>query len=464
MSFFEKIEEPMMKVGDKLNNVAFLRILRDAFMVAFPLTIFGSITLIIANFPGLANLIGDEAAGTLNALLGPASTATMSIATVFVVLGIGYYFSKEHDCDPIFGAVIALSAFLLVTAMEKTMTVDNMMIDGVAQESFVVSNVFDIDLLGARSMFVGMGVAFLAGWLYCWTTAKNWVIKMPDSVPPAVSKSFSALIPACITLAVFLIIRIIFNFTPYGTIQNLVYDLLQAPLTGLGSGLGATLIAIFFVQLLWFFGLHGQIIVNSVMDPIWNVLTLDNLAVFKEVGHTIYNGAAITTAEGTVNAHIVTKQFLEIFTVGIGGSGMTLAVVVMMIFLLKSKQLKSVGKLAAPAGIFNVNEPVIFGLPIVLNASIAIPWILAPIINVCICYFAMASGLVPLTTGITVPWTTPILISGFLATNSWQGAVLQIVEFLVVFVVWFPFMKALDRQTLAEEAEEAAEEAAMANA
>lgn len=132
---------------------------------------------------------------------------------------------------------------------------------------------------------------------------------------------------------------------------------------------------------------------------------------------------------------------------------MTLGAVILMIFFCKSKQLKQIGRLAAPAGIFNVNEPVIFGMPIVLNPTIFIPWVVAPIINVIIVYFAMSAGLVPYTTGITVPWTTPIFLSGMLATNSWQGGVVQLVELVVVALCWFPFLKSLDRQNVKIEAE-----------
>ena len=153
---------------------------------------------------------------------------------------------------------------------------------------------------------------------------------------------------------------------------------------------------------------------------------------------------------------------METFTVGLGGSGATLIVVIMLAFFMKSKLLKDVGRLALPAGIFNVNEPVIFGLPIVLNPTIAIPWIVAPMLSVTIAYLAMAWGLVPYTTGVSVPWTVPVFLSGFLATNSWKGALLQLVQIGVVGVVWFPFLKALDKQNCAEEAEAAAEEAAEA--
>ncbi len=206
--------------GEKLSRNKILQILRDAFMLAFPLTIFGSITLIIANFPFLAQTIGESAAASLNAMLGPASTATMSFATVFTVLGIGYYFSCDRKVDPIFGAAIAPAAFGLVTPMETVFELET-------GGSVVVGNVLDINRLGAKGMFVGMIGAFLASWLYSWTTKKNWTIKMPDTVPPAVSKSFSALIPACFTLSVFLLIRIVFQFTPWGNIHDFFYEIVQ---------------------------------------------------------------------------------------------------------------------------------------------------------------------------------------------------------------------------------------------
>ena len=426
MNLFEKIEQPIMVVGEKLNNNKALRILRDAFMLAFPLTIFGSIMLIIANFPYLDKLLGAEGLANLQNLLNPASTATMSIATVFVCLGIGYYFSKEEEVDPIFGAAIALTSFLLLTPFAAP----------IGETGEMLGGVLDINRLGAKGMFVGMFGSFLSAWIYVKVVKKNLIIKMPPSVPTAVSKSFAALIPAVVTLTVFLFIRIGFSFTPWGNVHDFIYEIIQTPLTNLGKGLAATLIAVFAIQLLWFFGLHGQIIVNSVVDPIWNTLSLENFTAFQ-AGQEIPN--------------VVTKQFMETFTVGLGGTGMTLIVLILILAFMKSRQLKEVGKLALPAGIFNVNEPTIFGLPIVLNPIIAIPWIIAPIIATTVAYFAMATGIVPPTTGVAVPWTTPVFISGILATNSVMGGVLQLVQMAVVGIVWFPFLKALDKRNVIEE-------------
>ena len=425
---FEKLESHIMTVGEKLNNNKILGILRDAFMLAFPITIFGSIMLVIANFPFLDKLIGAENVVLLGEFLSPASTATMSISTVFIAVGIGYYYCKSVDIEPIFGGIVSLVSFLLLTPFEAP----------IGETGEMLGNVFAIDRLGAKGMFVGMFAAFLAAYIYSWIVKKDWSIKMPPSVPPAVAKSFSALIPATLTLFVFLIIRIVFTFTSWGNVHDFVFQIIQAPLTSLGKGLIPTIMAIFAIQILWFFGLHGQIIVNSVMDPIWNVLSLENLEAFKSGGEIV---------------NVTTKQFIETFTVGLGGTGMTLMVVLSLVFLMKSKQLKEVGKLSAPAAIFNVNEPVIFGLPIVLNPTILIPWVLGPVLATLVAYISMSIGLVPLTTGIAVPWTTPVIISGMLATNSWQGGVLQIVQMAVIIVVWMPFLKALDKQMIKEEVE-----------
>src|SRR5690625_2610019 len=203
------------------------------------------------------------------------------------------------------------------------------------------------------------------------------MIKMPSGFTDVVSISFSAFIPITLTLSAFLLVRIIFSYTPFDTVQNFVYTIIQEPLTALGSGLPATLIAVLLIQVFWFFGLHGQIIVNSVFDPIWYSLNDQNLAAFQ-------------TGEEPPN--IVTKQFIDTFLVGIGGTGITLVFVIAILFMAKSQQLKQLGQLGGPPGIFNVNEPVIFGLPIVMNPLIMIPWLLAPVVVAAVTYFAMSTG------------------------------------------------------------------------
>ncbi|MCG3417729.1 PTS cellobiose transporter subunit IIC [Oceanobacillus jordanicus] len=423
--FMNFLENMLLPIADKLNNNRYLSALRDGFMVALPLIIFGSIFVVIANFPFLDKMISEEAFTAYQNALGPASAATLSIMGVFVMIGIGYKLTEHYGGEAIYGGVVALAAFLIMTPQ---------VLDG-------VSGVIPTSVLGAEGMFLGIFTAFISAELYRYFVKKDWTIKMPAGVPGAVSRSFSALIPITLTLTVFLLIRIIFSYTGFETVQNFIYSVIQQPLTVLGSGLPATIIAVLLIQVFWFFGLHGQIIINSVFDPIWYTLNDQNLTAFQA---------------GTELPNIITKQFIDSFLVGMGGSGMTLAVIILIFMIGKSRQLKELGKLGAPAGLFNVNEPIIFGLPIIMNPLILIPWLVAPVVVTLITYFAMYSGIVPPPAGVIVPWTTPPILNGFLATgNAWQGGVLQAFNLLVVIVIWWPFLKILDKNYYETERKEA---------
>lgn len=413
MNFLESF---LLPIADKLNNNRYLTSLRDGFMIALPLIIFGSIFVVIANLPFLDKVISAEALTAYQNALGPASAATLSLMGLFVIVGIGYKLTEYYKGEAIYGGVIALASVLIMTPQ---------VLDG-------VSGVIPTASLGAQGMFLGIFTAFISAELYRFFVQKEWTIKMPPGVPDAVAKSFSALIPITLTLTAFLIIRILVSYTTFETVQNLIYTVIQGPLTDLGSGLPATIIAVLLIQVFWFFGLHGQIIVNSVFDPIWYTLNEQNLAAFQA---------------GTELPNIITKQFVDSFLVGMGGSGMTLAVIILIFAIGKSRQLKELAKLGTPAGIFNVNEPIIFGLPIILNPLVVIPWLVAPVVVTLITYFTMATGLVPPPAGIIVPWTTPPILNGFLATgNAWQGGVLQAFNLFVVMIIWWPFLRIMDKK------------------
>lgn len=412
------LEKYLLPIAEKLGQNRYLNVLKDAFMLSFPLTIFGSIFVVISNLPFLTLMMSDDKVQILKNALAPAAEGSMLIMTVFVVMGIGYFLTTSYGIEGIYGSAVAISSFFLVTPLEK--------------------GAMPLDRLGAKGMFVGILVSIIAAELYRKAVLRGWTIKLPDSVPPAVLKSFSALIPAFLTLTVFLVVRILFSLTPFNNIHDFIFTTIQTPLIKLGGGLFATIIAILMIQLLWFFGLHGQVIVNSVLDPVWNTLSLQNFEAYQA---------------GKELPNIITKQFMETYTVGLGGTGMTLAVAFTLLFVVKSRQLKELGKMAGPAAIFNVNEPIIFGLPIVMNPLIFIPWMIAPVVVVIFTYFMMAIGLAPIPTGVTVPWTVPIFFSGSLATNSMMGGILQIINFFIVFIIWLPFIKILDKQAIAAEKE-----------
>jgi PTS system cellobiose-specific IIC component len=226
--FMDKLSEKIMPLANLLGQNRYLTVLRDAFMLSFPLTMFGSIVVVINNLP----FFSDATKGTLTELFGNGQNATMSIMSVFVTFGIGYYLSKSYDVEGIFGGAVSFASFLILTPFVMTT---------VGGEE--VSGVLSLDRLGAKGMFIGMIAAFLAAEIYCRITKRGWQIKMPDGVPPAVTKSFAALIPAVLTLTVFLIINAVMTGVFHANLHDVVYEVIQRPLTGLRQQLACDVVS-----------------------------------------------------------------------------------------------------------------------------------------------------------------------------------------------------------------------------
>lgn len=232
------------------------------------------------------------------------------------------------------------------------------------------------------------------------------------------------------------VIRLLVEMTPYQSINGLVTTLLGDPLKLVGLTLGGTIVAELFVTLLWATGLHGTNIVKSVMEPIWFGAMGDNMTAYQA---------------GQPLPHIVTQQFWDNF-VHIGGTGVTFGLVLSMVMFAKSQQMKSLGRLAFAPSIFNINEPLIFGMPIVLNPIMIIPFVLTSIVTVIVTFLGMDMGLVAKPTGIAVPWTMPPIISGYLASGGHiSGAIMNVVNIVISFVIYLPFFKIYDKAKKREE-------------
>ena len=264
---------------------------------------------------------------------------------------------------------------------------------------------------------------------------------MPNGVPAGIVNSFNALIPAVVIIflmtALYAILQLGFDTTFF----ELIYGTIQTPLQGLSDSLWGIIAVAFLVPLLWWFGVHGASIVTGVMTGLWMANTAANQVILD-------SGKALTLENG---AHIVTQQFYDQF-ICVTGSGITIGLVVYMLFRAKSKQYKELGKISIVPALFNVNEPVLFGTPIVLNPLLMVPFIAIPVLTAIIEYFAIASGLCPLYTGVLAPWTTPVIISGFII-GGWRTALLQAVIVVLSVIGYYPFIKKIDQ--LAFEKEEA---------
>lgn len=436
-----KLEKFLMPLADVLTKNRVLIAIRDGFLITTPLLIVGSIFLLIANFsiPGwesaIANVLGPDWTEWFTAV----SRASFNCTGLLTALGTGYAMAREFGGDKIQGAAVAAVAFFILMPTSHIATDA----EGALVEGATVSGL-SFDYIGPNGIFMALICAILGVWLFCYAYKKGWTIKMPQGVPPAVMDSFAALVPSAIVMACAFLIRIVFSFTEFGTMQDFIVAILQTPLEGLGDTLGANLLYTFMCSFLWFFGINGPAVANSVYF-IGNVLTAKQLMAFEA---------------GQALPYIFTNPFSNFFT-NFGGGGSTLSLVILMVTVCKSKRIKQLGRLSIVPGFFGINEPIIFGLPIVLNPIIIIPFIFVPMINLTLSYWATLADIIPRTTGVSLPWTTPIGFSGWLSTGSWKAAVWQIFLLVLGILIYYPFIKTLDKKYLEDEqkAEANAEEA-----
>ncbi|MDD7282091.1 MAG: PTS sugar transporter subunit IIC [Erysipelotrichaceae bacterium] len=444
-----KLEQWLTPMAEAIGRNKYLIAIRDGFLVSTPLLIVGSIFLLLANFPipAWTNFIEGLQVGNTSfaALLGKQSDATFTIMAIFATMGIGYSFAKQLKTSGIFGAAVSLMSWFILMPYEVTGKIRGLFdASGAAVEvaeglTGTVSGV-SLGWLGAKGIFVGIICALVSVHIYAWVEKKGWVIKMPAGVPPTVVQSFAALIPAGVVMTIFFLVNTIFVACGTNAFE-FIFTFLQTPLLGLGDTLGAMIIAYIFLHLFWFFGVNGGSVVGAVFNPILQTLALENLDLYREVG-----AAGYTVANG---AHIISQQFQDLFAT-FGGCGSTLSLLIAMLLFCKSKRIKELGKLSLVPGIFGINEPIVFGLPIVLNPTILVPFILVPTINIILSYFAMKVGLFPPCNGINIPWTTPVIISGLLATN-WVGALFQGLLLILGVFIYMPFIKIIDKQYLKDE-------------
>lgn len=441
---FEKLEKVLMPMAEAIGKNKYLVAIRDGFLVSTPLLIVGSFFLLVANFPIPA---WTEFLDTLSInglpftqFLTKPTAATFDIMALFAVIGIGYSFGNQMKVNPIFGAAVSvLSWFILmpyvVTGSASALVDASGNAIEITEKITATVGGIPLNWVGAKGIFMGIICAFSSVHIYSFVDKKGWIIRMPAGVPPTVVQSFAALIPVAMVMLVFFVVNMLFALTPYGSAFQFIYQILQIPLLSLGGTLGAMVIAYIFLHLFWFFGVNGGSVVGAVYNPILQTLAAENLEAFKTGGDM---------------PNIICQQFQDLFAT-FGGCGSTLSLLIAMLLFCKSKRITELGKLSLVPGIFGINEPIVFGLPIVLNPTILIPFMLVPTINIVISYFAMSTGIVPITNGINIPWTTPVIISGFLATN-WVGALLQAGLLILGVFIYMPFIKIMDKQYLEDEA------------
>lgn len=425
-----KITSKMSKLAGNRYFVA----IRDGMAVIIPVAIVGSFFTIISQFPidNWKKFITPY----LPALQVPV-TFSIGMMALYSCYAMASALAKQYNLDRNSSATVAAMAFFILAISPGTLNAQAAKLSGMVAGTVLPSTNF-----GAQGLFTAMLVSMISVEIIRWFKEKNLVIKMPDGVPPAVSNSFVSLVPASVIIILAWVIKEVLHFD-----LNAGLLALLSPLSNFGKdNFISAIVPPFFNSLFWLFGIHGAI-TSTPIYPYW----------YKNLDA---NMTAIAHGVSAANApRFMTEQFFQWF-VYIGGSGTILGLCILLAFLSKSSFGKTLGKAIIIPSIFNINEPIIFGLPIVLNPYFAVPFIVTPMVTGALTYFAMALHLVSRTIAL-VPWTLPGPIGAYMATGfDWRAAVLSIINIIISIVIYYPFFKVWDKKQLEKEKQSKEDEAA----
>lgn len=405
--------------------------LKDGFVLTMPATLIGSIFLLIANLP-LPNY-GETMAGIFGANwnmgLNQVSACTFDILAIIIAIGIGYAYAKNEKCDGISCGILSLISFLIVSASST-----------ISGSGETVSGVIPRGWTGGNGVIAAIIVGLLVGVIFTFFMKRNIRIKMPAGVPEGVTNAFSALIPGFVIILLSMIVYQLCMAFGGVSLTEVIFKMLQIPLQNLTSTWAGGIVIVLLISLLFWAGLHGPNIVMGVMAPLLTANALLNQSLIDA-------GTACTVENG---AKLLTPQIIDCF-VKFGGTGITIGLLIAALISARSKQLKEISKLSIVPGLFNINEPVIFGLPIVYNPIMLIPFIAVPLVSFVITYGAASIGFLAPFGGVQVPWTTPVLFSGLLL-GGWKGALIQLIILALSVVIYYPFVKRQDAVCLEQEA------------
>ncbi|HHA4940566.1 TPA: PTS sugar transporter subunit IIC, partial [Enterococcus faecium] len=413
-------------VATKLGNQIHLRTLRDAFATFMPfmmlagfVTLINSVILEPTGFMG--EIVDTSTLTTLQQIGTSIANGTLSITTLLVVAAVSYHMCASRNyTNHIAAVLVAISTFVVLTPMQMMFTPEN------ADKAVEVTGVIPISYTGASGMFVGIFVGLAATELFIkLSNNKKLQIQLSGNIPPAVLKSFNVLIPIIITITSFALLSFIIIQLFNMDINKLITTIVTEPLSKITTGLPGFLLITSIANLFFGFGIHQAVISGSLLDPFLIQNMQENMAAY---------------ANKEQIPHIINMAFKDTFAV-MGGSGNTIALLIAIFIFSRRKDYKDFAKLSVTPAIFNISEPIIFGLPIVFNISLIIPFVLAPIFSLTVAYFATAVGLINHVV-VQIPWTTPPVISGFLATaGDWRAAVLQILIIAASVFIYLPFLR-----------------------
>ena len=445
----ESIEKYLLPIASKISNQKFLVALRDAFIDTMPVVMTGSIALLLNAF--LVDVPGQFGNTSIpqtfswfvdvNNLIFKGSLAIVSLLFIF---SLGVNVAKIYKTDTLSSGIVALSAFIIAISNSITKSIQLPNADGqvlselfkgvkdIAVEgnnlSVTVSGIIPGAQINSNGYFTAILIGFIACIIYSKLMNKNWTIKLPDTVPPAIAKPFMSIIPGFVALYVVAIFVYAFNKITGQLLIDWIYKVLQTPLLGLSQSFIAVILIAFLTQLFWFFGIHGGNVMAPIMEGLFGITLLANMEAFQNNQPIPYLWTSVSYG-----------AFVWYGTLGL---------LIAILWKSRNSHYKEVAKLGIAPVLFNIGEPVMYGLPTVMNPILFIPFLLSPSLMAAVSYLVTTLGWVaPVTQNVT--WVMPPVLYGFFATGfDWRAIILSLVNLAISIVVYLPFVRMADKENM----------------
>ena len=420
------LEDYVLPIASRLGQERWLVALRDAFISLMPITIAGSLAVLIKSLITAAkvHLGWNTFAFAMQPLVSISDLVwrgTFSLYACFFALALGYQLAKNFEGNRLAAAIVSLSSFSLSIANYAEIRLHG--------ESVVVKNAFDISQFSTTGLFTAILFGSIGFLIYYACYKARFMLHLSTNMPHAEQAAFDSLIPAMVAIFSVGGINYLFQAVTHDYFGDWLLTTIQMPLVKWGQGFGTVLLVTLLIQVFWFFGINGLGVLSPILDSIWL---------------TAQNGNITAATSGKVPPYVWVRGSFDVFA-WFGGAGGTLMLIIAILAFSKRSDYRTIAKIALAPGIFNIGEPILLGLPVVLNPVYLIPFLLTPVVNVAFSYWVSVMGLVN-PVQVAVPSIMPPIIGPFLACNyDWRAIILSIVNMLIAFAIWSPFVIAADK-------------------
>ncbi|KEI52223.1 PTS sugar transporter [Enterococcus faecium UC8668] len=438
MKVVDRLSEKMLPIISKMSSQRHLLAIRDSFIVTMPLVMAASV-MVLLNALIFSNATVQRILdlSPLAELASIVNNGTMSILAIIVCYNIGWNLATHYiqtgviddpSFSPVHAGILSTAVMFILMPLSSTVT----LMDGNTAEA---TGVFLQSLTSSSGLATAMIAALVSTELFIkLAKMKSFKIRMPEGVPPAVATSFNSLVPEIVVILFFSVVVFTLNHTTGLNVPQLIELAIQTPLKAFVLSVPGILFLQFFSDFLWVFGMHG----SSILAPIRQAPLLqsiqENMDAFS-VGKEIPN--------------IITEPFTNAFGL-IGGGGCILPLVIAILWASKRQEQRSIAKFGLTTCLFNITEPIMFGLPVVMNPIYMVPCAIIPSINLIIAYEATSLGIISKTVA-AAPWITPPVIQSFIATGGdIRAAVLTVILIVLDVFLFLPFVLAANKAKLAE--------------